>query len=108
MYEKEIKRTIEIRKRKEKKSKKKKNQQPRTESNAIINYKSFTEEQNKTLSYLDEGKSCGEDYHIYEAYSLNGNLYVVYDGYADCSIGEFSKEFQNQLKSYLNVTKSTN
>ena len=37
---------------KEKKSKKKKNQQPRTESNVIINYKSFTEEQNKTLSYM--------------------------------------------------------
>lgn len=73
----------QLRSEKEKKSKKKKIQQPRTESNVIVNYKSFTEEQNKTLSYLDEGKSCGEDYHIYEAYSLNGNLY---DGYADYCI----------------------
>lgn len=96
---------------KEKKFKKKKTQQPRSTSNEIINYKSFTEEQNKTLSYLDEGESCGEDYHIYEAYSFKGNLYVVYDGYADCSIGEFSKDFQDQLRSYLEVdyvTKSTN
>lgn len=89
-----------MRSEKEKKSKKKKIQQPRTESNVIVNYKSFTEEQNKTLSYLDEGKSCGEDYHIYEAYSLNGNLYVVYDGYADCSIGEFSKPIKKLSECY--------
>ena len=46
----------QLRSEKEKKSKKKKIQQSRTESNVIVNYKSFTEEQNKTLSYLDEGK----------------------------------------------------
>lgn len=101
----------QLRLEKEKKSKKKRVQQPRTASGKIINYKSFTEEQNRVLFYLDEGKLCGEKYHIYTAYSLNDNLYVIYDGYADCSVEEFSKDFQDQLRSYLEVeyvTKSTN
>lgn len=87
------------------KSKKKTKRTQEPTKNVVIHYKSFTEEQNKTLSYIDEGKSCGEDYHIYSAYSYNGNLYVVYDGYADCPLGKFSKEFRDQLRSYLEVEK---
>ena len=69
----------------------------------VIHYKELTEEQNKTLTYLDEGICGEENYHTYEPYSYDGNLYIVYDGYADCDIQSFSKEFQKQLREYLVV-----
>lgn len=97
----------QLKQEREMKSKKKERRNPEPTKNVIINYKSFIEEQNKTLSYIEEGKSCGEDYHTYSAYSYNGNLYVVYDGYADCPLGEFSKDFQNQISSYLEVESIT-
>ena len=69
----------------------------------VIHYKELTDEQNKTLTYLDEGVWGEGNNHTYEPYFYDGNLWVVIDGESDCDIRGFSKEFQKQLKEYLVV-----